>query len=306
MPCDRSVLKPHIRYRCLNKRGSRWGFWWLRLCAETKWAYPAYIRDGYDIEVAYLEGFPTKLLAAPSAALKIAWVHCDMARKAGRERMRPWYACFDRVVCVSEDTERSFRRFFAGNTVVLPNVVDAGEILRKSREFPGEKFDILTVGRLSHEKGVDRLLDACSGFGGRIGILGEGPEHAALEAQAKRLGLDVTFLGFRENPYPYMAAAKILAIPSRSEGLSTVAAEGLVLGKAMVAANCAGMESLLGGCAILTEDLSHGLGRLLQEDSLRRRLEEQAASRGRVLADQDAAAATEAFFLSALREKRGL
>lgn len=305
-PCDRGALKSHIRYRCINRRGSYWFSRWLRLCAETKWAYPLYIRDGYDMEVAYLESFPTKLLAQASDAVKLAWVHCDMAHKSGREKMRPWYGCYDRVVCVSQDMEKSFLKYFNGNTVVLPNVMDDSEILEKSREFTAEKFDILAVGRLSREKGFDRLLDACSCLDARVGILGDGPERPALEARAKELGLDVTFLGYRENPYPYMAGAKLLAIPSRSEGLSTVAVEGLILGKAMVAAPCTGMETLLGGCALLTEDLALGLSRLLGEAELRRELEEKAASRGRVLAKQDAAARTEAFFLSALREKRGL
>lgn len=65
-------------------------------------------------------------------------------------------------------------------------------------ETPGR--DVLFVGRLSREKGVRELLGAwakASRNGARLIIVGDGPERAVLEAQARREGLsDVEFLGF--------------------------------------------------------------------------------------------------------------
>ena len=82
-------LAPGIRYRAINRcktpLGRRLFHYWVRLCAELKWLYPLYIKDDYDIEVAYLECGPTKFLAGSTnkKAKKLAWVHCDLAKKEG-------------------------------------------------------------------------------------------------------------------------------------------------------------------------------------------------------------------------------
>ena len=82
-------LVPGIRYKAINRCKTAFGkklfHFWIRLCAELKWLYPLYIRDDYDIEVAYLECGPTKILAGSTnkKALKLAWVHCDLIKKEG-------------------------------------------------------------------------------------------------------------------------------------------------------------------------------------------------------------------------------
>ena len=54
-----TLLKDGIRYKTINRFKNRVinGLYqyWIRLCAEVKILYPLYIRDNYDIEVAYLE-----------------------------------------------------------------------------------------------------------------------------------------------------------------------------------------------------------------------------------------------------------
>lgn len=304
------ILKPHIRYKAINRRNSRLFSWWLRLCAALGWAYPLYIRGGYHMEVAYLESFPTKLLAA-SPNRKLAWVHCDMDQKAERSKMRPWYRSYDHIVCVSEDVRKRFLRHFTGRTAVLPNVIDGEEILEKTMEFSAEKTTFAAVGRLSYEKGFDRLLDACEklkaeGFDFTLRIIGDGPERPALETQIEQYGLtNVELVGFQENPYPYMAAAGAIVIPSRTEGASTVAAEALILGKPILATPCAGMEELLGDCAILTEDIYAGMKQLLTDPACGAAYATAAKARGRRLSKAWAVRETEVFLLAVLGENRG-
>jgi glycosyltransferase involved in cell wall biosynthesis len=67
-------------------------------------------------------------------------------------------------------------------------------------DFPTDGYGLF-IGRLSPEKGVDRLLEAWSKLGRnrRLVIAGEGPEMASLQAKAASLDLDnVTFEGFVE------------------------------------------------------------------------------------------------------------
>ena len=56
----------------------------------------------------------------------------------------------------------------------------------------------------------------------------------------------MTLLGFKSNPYPYIAASDAFICSSRSEGFSTVATESLILGKPIFTVDCAGMKELFG------------------------------------------------------------
>lgn len=90
-------------------------------------------------------------------------------------------------------------------------------------------FHIGISGRLSREKGVDIFLQAISrlkashisGRPLRFFIVGEGPERAALEAQANSLGTSdlVTFTGRRDDMPAVYASLDLLVSSSRIEGL---------------------------------------------------------------------------------------
>ena len=293
------LCKPEIHIRCLNPNRSSLRFAFLRLLAQAGLAHRLWHSEEFDLHIAWMETFPTKLVSA-APGLKIAWVHCDMENRTQRDKMARWYPKFHRVVCVSRDVERAFRRYFSGDTEVVPNILEKSEIVEKSLEFHAESFDILAIGRLSPEKGFDRLIDAVKqlnrlGLFPTLGILGEGPERENLENRAAGIP-GVQFLGFRENPYPHLRAAKILAIPSRSEGASTVAQEGLILGKPMVVTPCAGMAELLGDCGLITEDLAAGLHHLLTDSEFCSRLAEKAARRGAEISPEGATEAAADLF----------
>lgn len=325
-------LAPGIRYKAVNRCKTAWGrklfSYWLRLCAELKWLYPLYMKDDYDIEVAYLECGPTKILAGSTnkKALKLAWVHCDLEKKEGiaaqAERLKTYYKAYDKAVCVSENVKESFARLF-GDTpeaVVLHNVVDEAEILEKAHAFLPERPEVPTfaaVGRLSYEKGNDRLLEACrllhtDGFDFRLWIIGEGPERDKLESLIREYNLEqcVKLCGFQTNPYPYMAEADFMVVPSRFEGFSTVVTEALILGKPVVTTPCSGMRELLGDSeyGLITEDsvegIYSGIRRMLDEPGQMERYAQTAAQRGKDFSKEMVLKQTKLFFQSELEKKR--
>ncbi len=104
---------------------------------------------------------------------------------------------------------------------------------------PGHGARFVAVGRLSRQKGYDRLLEALTSFSGdfHIAVFGDGEERAALETQSRTLGLAgrVTFAGFDPNPAPWIAGADALLLPSRWEGLPNVALEALACGTPVIA-----------------------------------------------------------------------
>ena len=326
-----AYLVPGIRYKAVNRRKTKWGktlfSYWIRLCAELKWLYPLYIRDDYDIEVAYLECGPTKIMAGSTNknALKLAWVHCDLKKKPLRDlpKVRRHYGAYDKIVCVSRNVRDSFVRLFGAEleTAVVYNANDEAQIQALARAFTPDRTDMPTIaaiGRLAHQKGNDRLLEACrrlkeDGRGFSLWLIGEGPERQALEwmVQAYGLGSQVTFWGFQANPYPYMAAADLIVVPSRYEGFSTVVTEALILGKPVAATPCSGMDELLGDSefGLITEDsvegIYQGLKKMLDDPALRAHYAQAAGLRGKAFSKDAVLSRTERFFLSELASKRG-
>lgn len=320
-------LVPGIRYkavsRCRTALGKKLFHYWVRLCAELKWLYPLYVRDDYDIEAAYLEFGPTKILAGSTnpRAKKLAWLHCDLSRKGLSDpaKIRSQYDQFNKVVCVSRTVKKSYESMVGSSTeaTVLHNVNDEAEISQKASAYTvnkPEEVTFLAVGRLSFEKGNDRLLDACKllsdeGLSCRLWLVGDGPERDALEKQVADLGLDdrVTFHGFQSNPYPYMRAADVIVTPSRYEGFSTVVTEALILGKPVVTTPCSGMDELLGSneFGLVTTDsvdgIYRGMKQMLEDPDLREHYARRAAVRGKDFSKEKTVKQTEQFFEDLLR-----
>src|SRR4051794_2557630 len=113
---------------------------------------------------------------------------------------------------------------------VLANPVDADAIRRLCPDeidhWRGSGPHLLAVGRLSHEKGFDLLLDAFASLrlkfrDAELTILGTGPELAALIRLRTMLRLSdsVRFVGYVPHPQQFFPGATLFVLPSRQEGL---------------------------------------------------------------------------------------
>lgn len=284
------------------------------------------IRGTYDLQIAYLEFGPTKVLSASgSKARKVAWVHCDLEKTTGDadalvRTCAPWYRKFDHVVCVSENVRESFCRLFpdAPPSSVLYNINDEREILQKADAFPVPASDMPTlcaVGRLTRQKNFSHLIRSCAKLKSlpfRLQIIGEGEERPMLEALIAETGMAdrVELLGWQSNPYPYMKAADVIVCSSLFEGLSTVVTEALILGKAVVTTPCTGMTELLGSSehGLIADGSSDGLyralRRMLTEPQLLQHYAAAAERRGRDFRRAELVRKTEAFFTELMEGTR--
>lgn len=114
--------------------------------------------------------------------------------------------------------------------------------------------EILYVGRLSPEKGLDLLLAAFAPLAKadpdlRLTLIGDGPQRTALESHAHALGLSgsVRFEGRMERsalPARYRRAS-LLALPSLAEALGLVLIEGAACGLPVVAADVGGVAEVV-------------------------------------------------------------
>jgi glycosyltransferase involved in cell wall biosynthesis len=147
---------------------------------------------------------------------------------------------------------------------------------------------LLTVGRLSKEKGHADLLRTVAELRRRSGIptfrlvlVGDGPELHALESQSASMGIGdvVDFAGHQGNVRPYYAASDIFCLPSHTEGSPNVLLEAMEAGVPIVATAVGGVpemvthdrHALLIG-AMDAPGMADAMVRLLADSALRARL----------------------------------
>lgn len=145
---------------------------------------------------------------------------------------------------------------FKTQSIVIPNPYDAA--LFNVRSTSTSRRDLVFVGRLVSEKGVDTLLAALAKLTDlrpRLTIVGSGPEEDVLRSLTSRLGLQaqVTFTG----PKPPDEVARllnehrILVVPSKyDEPFGVVALEGIACGCVVVGSSGGGLPEAIGPCGV--------------------------------------------------------
>lgn len=244
----------------LKKIYNRYKIWYVKNAYKY---IPQKLGNDYDIEIAFLEGPCTQILARKerTKAKKIAWVHTDVTklRRISKKEERDAYEKIDKIICVSKDAKNSFLEFypeFEEKTDVIYNLIDIENIKKLGGEILSEEIDentLIGVGRLSNQKRFDKLVKAHKllldeGVKNNIIIIGEGDKREELEKLVEELGVSdtVKIKGFSNNPYKYIKNSKLFVMCSDMEGFSLVVAESLILGKAIVSTKCAGPMEILG------------------------------------------------------------
>lgn len=291
------MLKEHVKYKPVFRLNSKLfqkiisGM--IQYLLPPAWVYHFFFQNHDDVEVAFLEAFPTKILAYSSNihSKKYAWVHIDVNVYTKQDRLyrslvhqQKCYAKYDKIYCVSEDVKKAFVKKFGldEKVEVVYNILDENEIFQKRQQLcmdiPKDRFLIVSVGSLIKRKGFDRLIRVCrrlkdNGASFYTLILGKGELQEELYnlIQEEHLKKDIKLMGFRSNPYPYIAAADLYVCPSYVEGFSTVVSEAVVLGIPIVTTESSGMREILGNSefGMITENsedaLYEGIYKMMQD-----------------------------------------
>jgi len=113
-------------------------------------------------------------------------------------------------------------------------------------KFSSDYIYFSCLSRLAPEKGVKYLLGAFAklrkDMRAKLIIIGEGQCRKELEAMTASLAIqnDVNFLGYRDNPFKYLAKSDIFVLPSLYEGLPNVILESQACGVPVIATRCVG------------------------------------------------------------------
>lgn len=233
----------------------------------TPWFSFPNLKQEYDIAIAYSQdGYsPYYILDNVKAPRKFMWYHHGAYLHKGKQRHLDlrYYPRFTNVIAVSESIRDILVKEVpscAANIKVINNLIDEEYILQASKE-ECKTFDcgngickVLTIGRLSAEKGQLRVLDIAyelkqNEFDIEWIFVGDGPQREECIEKTKALGLEGTckFIGAIANPYPYFRDADICVIPSYVEADPVTIQEALILHKKIVAANIPSIRAILSG-----------------------------------------------------------
>lgn len=290
-----------------------------------KFLYQLFIKDDYDIVVSYLEGPPARIVSGcqDDKIKKICWIHIQLddedKYRAGFRNVQEANKCyksFNKIICVSETVKDSFMNIAKDefrDITVLYNTNETEEIIEKSKEivsdiiFDEDIVNICSVAKITETKGYDHLAHVHKrlineGVRHHIYILGVGEQREEIEKYLKENELTdtFTFLGFKENPYKYVANCDLYVCSSHREGFSTAVTESLIVGTPVVSTLCSGAQELLGynneyGLVVENneEGIYQGLKYMLANPNELKRYKELAKERGKFFSREKTVKAVE-------------
>ncbi len=223
-----------------------------------------------------------------NARKKLCLVHADVEKAPLEKSVLKKLKIFDKVLCVSKTCREHLKNkypFLAQKADFLFNMQNTNAILEKSKEVKihySNHFNMISVSRLSLEKGVARTIEALKklsdeGYEFVYHIVGDGDIEHDLKQMVTRYGLDskVVFHGSQLNPYPYIVEADLFLLLSMHEAAPMVYGEAMSLGVPVCSTNTCSAEELVGEKGFVCVNSDEGIYSKLKEILDNKQLVEQ-------------------------------
>ncbi|SIR16681.1 Glycosyltransferase involved in cell wall bisynthesis [Bacillus cereus] len=217
------------------------------------------VYKNYDIAIAYAGpmDFISYFIANKiEARRKIQWIHFDIEKiYFNKHFVNKVYKKFQHVFVVSDLGKMKLTQTvpeLINKTDTFLNIISPEMICKMANEGIGfaddfEGVRILTVGRLSIEKGQDLTISVLAklkeaGYNVKWYCIGDGKERGMYEKLVKNYEVqgDYIFLGAVSNPYPFMKQCDIYVQPSRHEGYCITLAEARCFNNPIISTNFTG------------------------------------------------------------------
>lgn len=220
--------------------------------------------DEYDIAVAYagpMDFISYFIMHKINAKKKVQWIHFDITKISFNHKLAMnLYKKFDHIFVVSnEGKEKLLSRLsqFRSKIDTFGNIISSSLVEKMAEKGSGFEDDfkgikILTVGRLSIEKGQDLAIKVLSklkneGYNVRWYCIGDGNAKLEYLKLVKQYNLSEEFrlLGAKTNPYPYMKQCDLYVQPSRHEGYCITLSEAKCFNNPIITTNFTGAKEQL-------------------------------------------------------------
>lgn len=238
------------------------------------------LKKKYDVEIAFKDGFCALFTAFGDSSKKISWLHISYdiydCTSRYRELFKEVYSKIDKIVAITPDVSKTFNDIYEkqDKTEIIENLIIPEEIIEKSKEkiedFDKSKVNLISVGRIVQMKAYPRLVKQMVKLQNEgllkdvvLYIVGDGEEEEEINKIIKenKLENNVKLLGYKENPYPYIAQADMLLLSSYYEGLGLVLIEANILGVPCFATRFANVDNTLdnGKYGLVVENSESGI-----------------------------------------------
>lgn len=281
--------------KCLSDKLRRGTYAWLSKMFGRKFAVMLAAlslhrdhQEEYDAAISYTHIFGAKsffggsaeyVLRAAKAKKKLCYIHCDYQNAGTRcAYSDALYAKFDEIICVSRSTRERFIEVLPQlreKTYAIWNSVDESQIVEMANqdtiEYDPNYVNLLSVARLTHEKGIARMVRILSKLDTthvRYYVVGDGMERTGIEALIDELGLGktVNLCGEDVNPYRYMLNADLLIVPSYHEAAPVVFQEACVLHLPILTTRTLSADEMVGTAGgFVTENNDRALESILRD-----------------------------------------
>ena len=251
------------------------------------------LNEEYDIAIAYagpMDFISYFVINKIKSKKRVQWIHFDITKIGFNVNFaKKIYDKFDKVFVVSNEGKDKLINFLPSlkdKTEVFFNISSCKMIEKMSYEGEGfsDDFDgtrILTVGRLSKEKGQDLIIPVLkklkeNGYKVRWYCIGDGPAKKEYEKLVDKLNIkdDFIFLGSKLNPYTYMKECNIYVQPSKHEGYCITLGEARCFNNPIVTTNFTGANEQIVNentglvCEINEEEIYKAIKKLLDDKKL--------------------------------------
>ncbi|MEU8622307.1 glycosyltransferase [Streptomyces sp. NPDC048623] len=258
----------------------------MREQAEKLTALFAAARPGAIVIVTQVWAMEWVALADTKGLVVIGMSHESYEASAASSRLarvKRYYQGVDRLLVLTPGDADRWIRAGMDNVGHMPNPLP----FMPETPSPRSAKVVASIGRLSHEKGMDMLLDSWAEVAPRhpdwtLRIYGAGDEEERLHRQCTEMGLDgsVEWMGRTSDVLGALREASVFAQASRAEGFPITLLEAMAAGVPCAAFDCApgvreiirdGEDGLLAALGNTT-DLARHISTLIADDELRDRM----------------------------------
>lgn len=220
--------------------------------------YPL-VKDSYEVAIAYagpMDFISFFVANKVKAKKKIQWIHFDITKIGFNQNYASkMYSQFDKLFVVSNEGKEKVNRklpLLKYKTDNFLNIISSKLVMELANNGPGFEDDfsgvrILTVGRLSLEKGQDLTIPVLAklkeaGYNVRWYCIGDGNAKEEYKKLINEYNVnnDYLLLGAKTNPYPFMKQCDFYVQSSRHEGYCITLAEARCFDNPIISTNFTG------------------------------------------------------------------